>query len=104
MTNSKTSKMAWFNGLKNPAAQAAEPDPTPATPEAEPAQAKPLTKGQKYAPMSVYVSAEQRKIIEQIAKATGQTKHAVLQYAVRKVCNDFEEGIYPEIELRPRLK
>lgn len=102
MKESKTSKLSGMFNFGNQA-QAAEPEPTPAAPvEAAPAQE--LTRGQKYAPMSVYVTAQQKEIISRIAKATGQSKHAVLQYAVRKVCNDFEQGIYPEIELKPRLK
>lgn len=100
MTKSKTATMTMFRDIMPQAAQApaANPEPTPA----EAAQTQ--TRGQKYAPMSVYVSAKQREILEQIAKATGQKRHAVLQYAIRKVCNDWENGIWPEMELQPRLK
>lgn len=58
----------------------------------------------KYPPMTVYVPADQRQIIEQIAAATGQTKHAVLAYAIRKVCRDWQNGIFPEMEIKPKFK
>ena len=104
---SKTSKLNLFNNIGTEAApaQAAEPEPSPAAPEAaEPVTQETMTRGKKYAPMSVYLSAEQKATIETIAKATGQSKHAVLQYAVRKVCSEWNAGQWPEMEVKPRLK
>ena len=100
--SSKTSKLKMFDfGTEEEAApQAAEPTPAAAAPAAP----EPMTRGKKYAPMSVYLSAEQKATIERIAKATGQSKHAVLQYAVRKVCREWDDGIFPEMEVKPRLK
>ena len=61
-------------------------------------------KKKKYPPMTVYVPADQREIIDQIAAATGQTNHAVLSYAIRKVCRDWTNGIWPEMEVKPKFK
>ena len=98
---SKTSKLKMFDfGTEEATPQATEPTPAAAAPAAP----ETLTRGKKYAPVSVYLSAEQKTIIETIAKATGQSKHAVLQYAVRKVCREWEQGIFPEMEVKPRFK
>ena len=101
MKPSKTSTLDFFDfvTIEDPQPQAVPQEQAPA----EPTAAAP-TKQKKYPPMSVYLSAEQRDIVEQIAKATNQTKHAVLQYAVRKVCNEWQRGIFPDMEMKPKLK
>lgn len=105
---SKTSKLNLFNfGTQEAPAPAAtpEPMPTPAAPvEAAAPTPEPMTRGKKYAPMSVYLSAEQKATIENIAKATGQSKHAVLQYAIRKLCSEWDAGQWPEMEVKARFK
>ena len=78
--------------------EAAETQPRP-----DPQQQQPKDR-RKYPPMSVYVPIEQQRIIEQIAATTGQTKHAVLQYAVRKLCKEWQQGIFPEMEIKPKFK
>lgn len=100
MAQSKTSKLDLFNFGTQEQPQEITQAPKPAAPvEAAPAPVK-----RKHAPVSVYLSDEQRETIETIAKATGQTRHAVLQYAVRKVCNEWNNNIWPEMEVRPKLK
>ena len=88
MTTKKTATLDLFHDLEKQQPQDTQ----------EPAPKK------KYPPMTVYVPADQREIIEQIAAATGQTKHAVLAYAIRKVCRDWKNGIFPEMEVKPKFK
>ena len=97
MTPSKTSKLDLFNFGTQEQPQEITQAPTPAAPSEAP-------KRKKHSPVSVYLPEEQVRIIETIAKATGQTRHAVLQYAVRRVCDEWGRGIYPEMEVKPKFK
>ena len=99
---SKTSQLGMFAGIMPKQEQPAEITPTPIP--AAPVEAAPAQEKRKHAPVSVYLSDEQRETIETIAKATGQTRHAVLQYAVRRVCNEWKQNIWPEMEVKPKLK
>ncbi len=57
-------------------------------------------------PVSVYLDEETRAYIDQIIewtkntpKVRPQTRHAVIQYAVRKLCREWEQGIHPDINI-----
>lgn len=102
MSTSKTSKLSMFTDIlsKQEPPRETTPEPIPAP---DPVTTAPEKK-KKYPPMTVYVPLEQREIIAEIAAATGQPKHAVLQYAVRKVCNEWKKGKFPEMEVKPKFK
>lgn len=98
MTQSKTDKLNLFNFRKT------EQQPAPAVTQDQVKPDATKAPARKHSPLSVYVSEEQKEIISQIAAATGVTKHAVLQYAIRKVCNEWKRGQWPEMEVKPKLK
>lgn len=57
-------------------------------------------------PVSVYLDEETRAYIDQIIewtentpKVRPQSRHAVIQYAVRKLCREWEQGIHPDINI-----
>lgn len=71
-------------------------------------QTEPKTNQEKKGkyPVSVYLDEETRAYIDQIIewtkttpKVRPQTRHAVIQYAVRKLCREWEQHIYPEINI-----
>jgi len=46
------------------------------------AEARPPAEKKKNKPTGVYITNDERKVIEQIAEQTGQKYHAVLKYAI----------------------
>jgi len=47
-----------------------------------------VQEGKKNHPLSVYLTDDDRQVIDEIAAWSGQSRHAVLQYAVKRVIND----------------
>ena len=81
----------------NPLFKTTEPEPRP---EQETAQDD--TK-KKY-PLSVYLNSADRQAIDEIAAWSGQSRHAVLQYAVKRVIKEWNQGITPDLQVQRKLK
>lgn len=60
--------------------------------------------GKKNHPLSVYLTDDDRQVIDEIAAWSGQSRHAVLQYAVKRVINDWRKGKKPELQIQHKLK
>ena len=45
-----------------------------------------------------------RKAIDEIAQWSGQSRHAVLQYAIKRIIKEWRNGITPELEVQRKLK
>jgi len=72
--------------------------------EQEPKQVQEEAKSKKKYPLSVYLNESDRKAIDEIAAWSGQSRHAVLQYAVKRVINDWRKGKKPELQIQHKLK
>ena len=83
--------------ITNPLFKITEPEPKP-KPDQEEAESK-----KKY-PLSVYLNEADRKAVDEIAQWSGQSRHAVLQYAVKRVINDWRKGKKPELQIQHKLK
>ena len=64
-------------------------------PEPKPAADKPTSKRQK--PQSVYLTESELKYIQDIADTYGETRHSVMQYAVKELIRDWKRGKKPRL-------
>jgi len=83
--------------ITNPLFKITEPEPKP-KPDQEEAESK-----KKY-PLSVYLNEADRKAVDEIAQWSGQSRHAVLQYAIKRIIKEWRNGITPELEVQRKLK
>lgn len=83
--------------ITNPLFKITEPEPKP-KPDQEEAESK-----KKY-PLSVYLNEADRKAVDEIAQWSGQSRHAVLQYAIKRMIKEWHQGITPELEVQRKLK
>ena len=72
--------------------------------EQEPKQVQEEAKSKKKYPLSVYLNESDRKAIDEIAQWSGQSRHAVLQYAIKRIIKEWHNGITPELEVQRKLK
>ncbi len=84
--------------LTNPLFKITEPEPRPEQDQEE------ATKSKKKYPLSVYLNEADRKAIDEIAEWSGQSRHAVLQYAIKRVIKEWRQGITPELQVERKLK
>jgi hypothetical protein len=83
--------------ITNPLFKITEPEPKP-KPDQEEAESK-----KKY-PLSVYLNEADRKAVDEIAQWSGQSRHAVLQYAIKRIIKEWRQGITPELQVERKLK
>jgi hypothetical protein len=83
--------------ITNPLFKITEPEPKP-KPDQEEAESK-----KKY-PLSVYLNEADRKAVDEIAQWSGQSRHAVLQYAIKRMIKEWRQGITPELQVERKLK
>lgn len=83
--------------ITNPLFKITEPEPKP-KPDQEEAESK-----KKY-PLSVYLNESDRKAVDEIAQWSGQSRHAVLQYAIKRMIKEWRQGITPELQVERKLK
>lgn len=55
-------------------------------------------------PVSVYLSNDMQDKINEICEWSGQSRHAVLQAAIRRMIRDWDNGTPPEFEIAKKLK
>jgi len=61
----------------------------------EPAADKPKSKRQK--PQSVYLTESELKYIQDIADTYGESRHSVMQYAVKELIREWKRGKKPRL-------
>ena len=83
--------------ITNPLFKITVPEPKP-KPDQEEAESK-----KKY-PLSVYLNEADRKAVDEIAQWSGQSRHAVLQYAIKRIIKEWRQGITPELQVERKLK
>jgi hypothetical protein len=81
--------------ITNPLFKITEPEPKPDQEEAE---------SKKKYPLSVYLNEADRKAVDEIAQWSGQSRHAVLQYAIKRIIKEWRQGITPELQVERKLK
>ena len=68
------------------------------TPETQPAaDTKKKTTSAKQKPQSVYLNESELKYIQEIADEYGETRHSVMQYAVKELIREWKRGKKPRV-------
>ena len=88
------------------AAAAADPEPIAAgSPETMESKAEPTKarKPQRIKPQSVYLNESELLYIQDIANTYGETRHAVMQYAIKELIRQWRAGKKPRINNMGKL-